>query len=199
MTNGMIVSEENGLRQRILAEATRLFVSRGYNGISMREIAEAVGMSKAGLYYHFKDKEDLFLAILSRDLEEMDRILKVCREQHTTTRAQVGCLVETIFVQLPEQRALIRMASQEMATLSQAAREAFNVVYQEKFIGQIEAILSEGIQRGELRALDVRLATWSLLGMLYPFFLQGEGREPGKIKDVIETTLTIFFSGAAQD
>ena len=50
------MTEALDLRARILAEATRLFVVYGYNGISMREIAEAVGVSKAGQYYHFKDK-----------------------------------------------------------------------------------------------------------------------------------------------
>jgi len=54
--------------QQILHEATRLFVDRGYHALSMREIAEAVGVSKAGLYYHFEDKEDLFLAILTNNL-----------------------------------------------------------------------------------------------------------------------------------
>ncbi|MCB0152930.1 MAG: helix-turn-helix transcriptional regulator, partial [Caldilineaceae bacterium] len=51
-------------RAAILAAAQRLFVERGYRGISMREIAEAVGMTKAALYYHFRDKEQLFVALL---------------------------------------------------------------------------------------------------------------------------------------
>ena len=54
------------LRQQILAKATSLFVVYGFNGVSMREIAAEAGLSKAGLYYHFKDKRDLFLAILNQ-------------------------------------------------------------------------------------------------------------------------------------
>ena len=70
-----------GMRDRILAEATRRFVIHGYNSISMREIAEACGIKKAALYYHFKGKEDLFLAILSRYLDEMDGLIRRCRAQ----------------------------------------------------------------------------------------------------------------------
>ena len=49
-------AEATEMLTRIVGEATCLFVVRGYRGISMREIAEAAGISKAGLYYHFKDK-----------------------------------------------------------------------------------------------------------------------------------------------
>nr|HRC77090.1 TetR family transcriptional regulator [Kouleothrix sp.] len=64
------------LRERILAEGARLFMEHGYNGISMREIAEAVGVSKAGLYYHFKDKQDLFLAIMHGALDATGQIVR---------------------------------------------------------------------------------------------------------------------------
>ena len=41
----------------------------------MREIADACGISKPGLYYHFKDKEDLFLAILDQNLNDLEQIV----------------------------------------------------------------------------------------------------------------------------
>ncbi len=56
------MSVENiDVRDRILLKALQFFVAHGYDGISMREIAEACGLSKAALYYHFRDKEALFL------------------------------------------------------------------------------------------------------------------------------------------
>ena len=57
-------------RERILDEARRLFLTHGYAETSMQEIADAVGMTKPALYYHFRDKQDLLLAVLSRELEE---------------------------------------------------------------------------------------------------------------------------------
>ena len=45
-------------RQEILAQARHLFLEQGYHGLAMRSIAEAVGVTKAALYYHFKDKEE---------------------------------------------------------------------------------------------------------------------------------------------
>jgi AcrR family transcriptional regulator len=57
-------------RGRILDEARHLFLTKGYAETSMQEIADAVRMTKPALYYHFKDKQDLLLAVLSRELEQ---------------------------------------------------------------------------------------------------------------------------------
>ncbi len=56
--------EEIGSPERILHEATRLFAELGYEGTSLRLIAEAVGMQKGSLVYHFASKENIREAVL---------------------------------------------------------------------------------------------------------------------------------------
>ena len=52
-------------RRRILTKAATLFLTKGYKGVSMKEIAEAVEVTSAALYYHFpKGKEDLFTTMI---------------------------------------------------------------------------------------------------------------------------------------
>ena len=184
------------IRERILEEATLLFVSRGYHGISMREIAEAAGVSKAGLYYHFRDKEALFLAILTANLERIESVIHSARGAGATTRDQIGALVRAIFEQAPDQRAIIRLASHEMAHLSQEAQTEFGRLYRDKFVGQVEDILRTGIATGNLRPVDVGLATWVLLGMMYPFLYPTHQHELGSPDETIELILAIFFDGA---
>ena len=193
----MTSSEPAEIPERIVEEATRLFVANGYNGISMREIAEAVGISKAGLYYHFRDKEDLFIAILTANLERIQDIIQAARQAEQTTRGQVSYMMRAIFDQAPNQRAIIRLASQEMGHLSQAARAKFGRLYQASFVGQVEAMLRDGIQRGELRAMDARTATWILLGMAYPFIYPAREREPDAAGEAVELLVAIFFDGVA--
>jgi len=56
-----------GGRERIFAEAVRLFGTRDFSDVSMQHVADAAGVTKAALYYHFEDKVDLyFRALLSR-------------------------------------------------------------------------------------------------------------------------------------
>src|SRR5438045_5543875 len=52
-------------RRQILTKAAELFLAKGYKGVSMKELAEAVHVTSAALYYHFpKGKEDLFTRMI---------------------------------------------------------------------------------------------------------------------------------------
>ena len=51
-------------RDRILAVAMDLFIEQGYEGTSLREIAEPLGFTKAALYYHFRSKQDILRALM---------------------------------------------------------------------------------------------------------------------------------------
>jgi AcrR family transcriptional regulator len=53
-------------RERILNVALDLFSDKGYDGTSLREIAEQLGVTKAALYYHFASKEDILMALHMR-------------------------------------------------------------------------------------------------------------------------------------
>jgi AcrR family transcriptional regulator len=61
------MSERINRRDEIVAAATRLFMEQGYEGTSVRQIAEAVGCTEAALYYHFKDGKR---ALLSEVVDE---------------------------------------------------------------------------------------------------------------------------------
>lgn len=56
---------EGGARRLILDHAARLLRSNGYHQTSLREIAEAVGIRKASLYYHFSSKEEIVEAVVN--------------------------------------------------------------------------------------------------------------------------------------
>jgi len=54
---------------RILTQAVRLFLEKGYHGTSIDDITQAAGLTKGALYWHFKNKEDL----LKRIIEEYEK------------------------------------------------------------------------------------------------------------------------------
>jgi TetR/AcrR family transcriptional regulator, cholesterol catabolism regulator len=186
------------LRQQILSTAKILFIQQGYHGMSMRQIAEALGVSKAALYYHFHDKEELLLAILDSFLDEMETALERIRQEQIGAWRQIQALVELILFQPADQRAVIRLSSQEMAQLSLPARQAFDRAYHRKFIDPIRLILQEGIQSGELRPVDPAVATWALLGMMYPYFYPAHSSDLLPPAEVAERLANIFLDGVAR-
>ncbi|MBB0245647.1 TetR family transcriptional regulator [Streptomyces alkaliphilus] len=71
-------------RQRIRDVALRLFAAHGYEKTSLREIAEEIGVTKAALYYHFKTKEDILVAIHDDFTGPIDELIAWGREQPRT-------------------------------------------------------------------------------------------------------------------
>jgi AcrR family transcriptional regulator len=59
-------NEPKSTRDRILDVALDLFIEKGFDKTSLREIAEQLGVTKAALYYHFASKEDILLALHMR-------------------------------------------------------------------------------------------------------------------------------------
>ena len=62
-------------RQRILDVAERQFAVKGYSGAYLQSIAKEVGVQKTALYYYFPSKEALYVAVLERILESLDRLV----------------------------------------------------------------------------------------------------------------------------
>jgi len=63
-------------RRRLLDAGTALFATHGFEEISMREIAQAAGVSKALLYHYFPSKADLFTAAIEERTRELERVLE---------------------------------------------------------------------------------------------------------------------------
>jgi AcrR family transcriptional regulator len=57
------LTEPKNTRERILDVALDLFIEKGFDKTSLREIAEQLGFTKAALYYHFASKEDILMAL----------------------------------------------------------------------------------------------------------------------------------------
>ncbi len=68
------------LKEAIVQESIRLFLVNGFSGTSVKQITEAVGISRGGLYWYFKSKEDIQIAIFQRfETELLDNLWEVVR------------------------------------------------------------------------------------------------------------------------
>lgn len=79
-------------RERIIEEALKLFSRKGYQGTSVKNIAEAVGIRDSSLYKHFRSKEEIFSTIveeMSRRMEKMSQALGLPGEKHMEAAAKV--------------------------------------------------------------------------------------------------------------
>lgn len=191
--------EQNELsgRERILQEAAQLFVSQGYNGISMREIGDASGMTKAALYYHFKDKQDLLREIIKTTLTSTRRRFDQASVNSDSIREQISRLVNEVFLQRPEERGILHLIFVEAPHLDENLRQEITCIYHDQFLSVIENMLTAGVKRGEVHLDDPRLAARLLLGMMYPFIHPRHTETQGERQTAVDMILSIFFDGIA--
>ncbi len=75
MTRTNIQPRSDNRRQQVLEAAASLFVEKGYNGTSMRDIAKSTQMLPGSLYYHFPSKEALLAAVFEEGVKRIsDRV-----------------------------------------------------------------------------------------------------------------------------
>jgi len=193
-----MATPEIGLREQILSTAKSLFIQQGYHGLAMRQISDALGVSKAALYYHFKDKEELFLAILSGNMDEIESTIDLIQSKQISCSEKIILFVEYVLEQPAEQRAIIRLASQEMSQLSATSRKKFDKTYHDQFTGKLQAIFQAGVENGEFRPIDPSIATWALLGIMYPYFYPAHTGNTPVRPEIILQIISIYMNGVAQ-
>lgn len=72
--------------ENIITISAKLFAEKGYDKTSMQDIADAVGMSKGGIFHHFSSKEDIFNAVMERQFEQItETVKKWLNEMHGLT------------------------------------------------------------------------------------------------------------------
>ena len=107
--------------QRILDVALDLFIEQGFDGTSLRQIAERLGVTKAALYYHFESKDDILMALHLR-LHEFGREALVRMGDGPVTLELWGELLDQILDQMVAQRRIFLMHERNQAALEKLHR-----------------------------------------------------------------------------
>jgi AcrR family transcriptional regulator len=109
-------------RERILDVALDLFTEQGYDGTSLRQIAEQLGVTKAALYYHFESKEDILRALHMR-LHDFGRDALLKMGEEPVTLGLWEQLLDQIVGQMLGQRKIFLMHERNQAVLEKLHRE----------------------------------------------------------------------------
>ena len=107
-------------RARIQQVAVELFTEHGYEGTSLREIAERLDVTKAALYYHFRSKEDIIASLVADYYGQIDALIAWGREQPRTdqTRREIVSRYARI---IAEGDQVFRMLHQNQASVNALA------------------------------------------------------------------------------
>ena len=95
--------------ERILQVAHQLFMERGFNGVSIKDVVQQVGISKPTLYYHYANKEALYVAMAHQVLTQMGAELSAAIAEIDGSFAQLLCgVIEMIQSRNAEDTRMLR-------------------------------------------------------------------------------------------
>lgn len=167
-------------RDQILDEATRLFAERGYDGTSMSDLAESVGLRKASLFHHFASKEQLKAAVLDRLVREVGAaiLLAASGDAHFGDRldALTDAIVDTLVSRPFAARLVVREAMDWSKAQPHGAGEVFDMIF--TVLVAAEKFVESGQQAGVFVPGDPRHIVLTVLGAHFlPFAINGVVQE----------------------
>jgi AcrR family transcriptional regulator len=187
---------EDETRALIMRAASELFWSRGYAAVSVGEIAAAVGLTKASLYYHFSGKDAIYAAVMGDTLERIAAAIRQIARTPLTLRERLRLLAHGFLANAPPDSnhdAMMRDADQHLGPVAQAhlavAHDAMMAAYAD--------LMRDGIDRGELRGYDPLWLAYTFQHLLDSIVLKrNEGFYPDR-DAAAEAMIELFLEGTA--
>ncbi len=97
--------------------ALELFTEQGYEGTSLREIAERLGVTKAALYYHFKSKEEIVQALLDEQFATISGLVEWAKTQPPGPATRVAFINRYTTEAAPKQRLIMQFLQENRPAL----------------------------------------------------------------------------------
>ncbi len=182
----------------IFSAALRLFQEKGYHGASMQDLADAVGMQKASLYYYFKSKEDLLVLVCERGTGAFTAELTEIAASDLRATEKLRRAVEYHLIALCEQLDLFTVFLHEQKFLGDAQKKRLRGEGK-RHAELLASILQQGIASGEFRKVNVTITTRAILGMcnwLYEWYSPEGALTPREIAKIFSE---MILNGLAQN
>ena len=171
-------SISTGRYNTILETAIKLFGAKGYQSVSISEIAQTAGVSKGLIHYHFGNKEDLLLVLVNSGRSIIEENLSEISQGNDTTRNKIRKALK-VYLEL----STARLAVAQMMLIAfvevphtEKIRNILMEAYEATKL-EFRALIDEGLANGEIRPMDGAVATRLAIGM------------------ALETIKTITFEG----
>jgi len=179
--------------ERILEAAAHVFSCKGYHNTAVDDIAAESKTSKGGVYFHFPNKQTIFLALL-------DRMAALLRSRVETTVAaepdpirKADAALQIVLQTFASHRTLARLFLVDALGASREFNERMAAI-RASFAELIQQQLDEAVHQGAIPPLDTTIAGRAWFGALSEVVTAWVLTEPpGRLEDTYPTLRTLFF------
>lgn len=184
--------------QEIFSAALHLFQEKGYHGASMQDLADAVGMQKASLYYYIRSKQELLVTVCERGTGAFTQELNEIVSSDSSATEKLRRALECHLVALCEQLELFTVFLREQKFLGDLQKKKLRG--EGKHHAELLAvILQQGVSSGEFRNVNITVTTLAILGMcnwLYEWYSPNGALQP---RDIAAMFSELVLNGLAQN
>ena len=186
------------VKKDLIAEAAlSCFLASGYSGASVDSIVKSSGVSKGGIYWHFKSKEEIFLYLVEKWLNERQRDFESRLKPDDTAASKlnkfVDCTIEQAHSPVPSLIHEFVMVVRDEGVLNQIKGLMNN--YTEDNI--LTAIIIQGIENGEFKPLDARAAAEVFRTLFEGIMMRCHfhHKDVSLLRRIAKTAISIYFEG----
>lgn len=158
-------------RERILDAALKLFSAKGFHDTKLDEIVAEGGISKGSIYFHFPNKEKLFIALVDQFADLIERRAKEAIDQQTPgiqrVRAALGAVLET-FGKYRRPAKLLLVQAVGLGSVFERKRLEVN----DRFAQLIQIYLDEAIADGSIAPVNTHIVAHAWMGAIYNVVIQ---------------------------
>ena len=151
--------------EEIYRTAAQIILRKGYDATSVNDIANALGMTKAGLYHYINGKKELLFDIMNFGLDELDEEVVTPAKSIANTSDRLRFIIATNARLVTRGQGAITILVDEITALTPAQNRKITRRKRAYFVS-LRNTLNQLKAEGKLQDVDTTAATFSLLGMI---------------------------------
>jgi len=184
--------------QVILEKAHELFVEKGYERASMREIAERVGISKAALYHHFKNKEEILFTICVQAGEIINEDMRMAifksESSDAPIREQLINILYDYTTGYLRHKNFNKILFYEIEYLPPEKREII-INYERTNVAQFKNYIKRMMEHGKIKKTNVTVLTFCFFATVHWLYFWYRENGDLNVRQIIEYIVDYFLYG----
>jgi AcrR family transcriptional regulator len=182
-------------RKSVFEVAAEVFHRKGYDNTSMSDVAEAAGLTKAGLYHHVSSKESLLFTVLDSGLDLTESYVMKPLDRIADPVERLKTMIDLHLRLVLEERNLeVTGLLHECKTLSPSDRTRVNRRKKE-YVKMTTKLVADVIKKHHVKDIDPKLAAFALLGMLNWTYQWYKPTGSSTREQIVENFQQIFLQG----
>jgi TetR/AcrR family transcriptional regulator, cholesterol catabolism regulator len=180
----------------IMAAAIQLFGQKGYHATSMQDIADAVGLQKGSLYHYISSKEDLLVVIIRDAIAQYNARLAEVRAMDLPVRSKLEMAIRYHLKGIADNLGMLTIFLRESYALNPEQQKLVNED-SARYNRMFEELFQQGVASGEIRNLDPKLASRTVLGATNWFYRWYRPDGARNIEELADFFVDVLFNGIA--